>query len=476
MGAANCCKKPDEIIVEEVKYSSTDNNKILGLEVDSYPQDTEQIFRPNINGEEEYIQGQIVPNQNLYEQGGQIGGIYEVPINVADSRQNFGEGMGQMDYDSLVNQIGNEANLKVLRMRNEQMQNNNAIKNAQGGIDLNALGLSPGGTTTTIKKQVEISTDKGGKIIKEEKIINQQNGPGEKTEKIEITKESQIKPTIMPIDLKTLPESFGSSDISNFKQITVTTTTKKEENANLNNIGNIQLKVLENVDLQNLPEAFGSNNINNVKETTTTTTTTIKKEGNLEPLDIKNFVIKDLGKIDLKDLPETFGSSDINNFNQTTVTKTTKIEKIENKDLQKTGEPANTVVTKKVETTVTTNTADNGKIESKGIEKVDLKESPATFGPKEIKTVTEIKTTSVPNVDKQPEATDKNNNKTTTTTTREKTVDPNNPENVKEVTTTVTTTTNGNIQLKVLENIDFEHLPEAFGSDDISHLKRQKRQ
>ena len=187
MGAANCCKKPDEIVIEEVKYSTTDNNKFTAIDQDSYPQDTEQVYRSNANAEDDNAQNQAVSNQNIYEQEGgspKIGGAYEVPINVSSPQQNYEEGyesnnMGSpqqyesqnvhsqnvessnlnqyeqeeragyqyeenanmnqnvnspmsrdenayagnqeeegVDYNDLVNQMGNEANLKALRMGN----------------------------------------------------------------------------------------------------------------------------------------------------------------------------------------------------------------------------------------------------------------------------------------------------------------------------------------------------------------------
>ena len=231
MGAANCCKRPDEIVIDEVKYASTDNNKIMQVDQDSYPQDTEQVHKSNVNVEEENVQGQTVSNQNLYEQevgSPKIGGVYEVPINVSSPQQNYEEGYesnnmgspqqyenqqqiqsqnyetgnlnqyeqeeqagyqyeeneninrninkrmsgegneyggenqeGGMDYATLVNRMGNEANLKALGMGNlrsnkiststpvnysiQQSQNlnynisRNNIENS-GGLNLNAFG------------------------------------------------------------------------------------------------------------------------------------------------------------------------------------------------------------------------------------------------------------------------------------------------------------------------------------------------
>ena len=76
------------------------------------------------------------------------------------------------------------------------------------------------------------------------------------------------------INMKDLPEVFGSSDIQNFKKITTTTETT----------GNADLK--DHPDKNNFLD-------NNVKQITTITKEEI---------------------INMKDLPEVFGSSDINNF------------------------------------------------------------------------------------------------------------------------------------------------------------------
>ena len=82
MGAANCCKKPTEIvIIEEIK--NNDEEKINPLEHDSIPQDTEFVHRDD-NYQQE------VSNQNLYEQeySPQIGGAYEVQIKESTPEQN----------------------------------------------------------------------------------------------------------------------------------------------------------------------------------------------------------------------------------------------------------------------------------------------------------------------------------------------------------------------------------------------------
>lgn len=58
MGSANCCKKPDEIVIEE----------IAGNNDNEYPEDTQQNHRSNPNEQEENVKVSATSNQNLYEQ------------------------------------------------------------------------------------------------------------------------------------------------------------------------------------------------------------------------------------------------------------------------------------------------------------------------------------------------------------------------------------------------------------------------
>ena len=81
MGSANCCKKPDEILIDEIKNNG-EGDKVNALDQDSYPQDTEYVLKANMNPEDENGQ-QEISNQKLYEQEGspRIDGAYEVAVN-----------------------------------------------------------------------------------------------------------------------------------------------------------------------------------------------------------------------------------------------------------------------------------------------------------------------------------------------------------------------------------------------------------
>ena len=86
--------------------------------------------------------------------------------------------------------------------------------------------------------------------------------------------------------MKDLPNTFGSNDINNFQQktTTTTTTTKTTGNVDLSNIPsaltNSEIKKI--VEMKDLPNTFGSNDINNFQQKTTTTTTTTKQLKQLE--------------------------------------------------------------------------------------------------------------------------------------------------------------------------------------------------
>ena len=103
MGATNCCRKPDGVIVEEIKSSAeeakiNDNDKIDALDKDSYPEDTEQVgYNPNEDDQEKEKMNEEV-NQRLYEKDGvspNIGGAYEVPINESNHQYNYEQEIGE---------------------------------------------------------------------------------------------------------------------------------------------------------------------------------------------------------------------------------------------------------------------------------------------------------------------------------------------------------------------------------------------
>ena len=133
MGAANCCKKPTEVVViEEIK--NTDGEKINGLEHDSIPQDTEFVHKDDIYQQE-------VSNQMLYEQelSPQIGGAYEVQIKESTPEQNNDQ--INEDFQNYNNiqpaefQNQNQEELKQYNLINENPNINNINQNQPDEIN-----------------------------------------------------------------------------------------------------------------------------------------------------------------------------------------------------------------------------------------------------------------------------------------------------------------------------------------------------
>ena len=605
MGAANCCKKPDEIVIEELKYVSPDDNKINAIDQGGFPQDTEQVYRANANGEEDNGQGQIVSNQNLYEQEGtssKIAGTYEVPINVSRPQNNYEEGNesnnvrssqqnenqnlqsqndeeGQYEYpenenedpnayeeiqeeeevveydDAYANQMAAAENLNAIKMAQQSQQGNMINYNLQGqnlgGVDLKALAALPG-QQALIQKQLELQQlqqaaskgnpqqggldinnflqkqNEGATLIHQKnnlatvttlsgnedisKFFKQKNmsqiGPNELKQKEQMSEAQvnvqhfqkavsqqigpvdlkglgnldlkQVRTGIPIIDMKDLPEVFGSSDINKYKQITTTTKTEIIGNgpANSANPANSTnpavsklIKIEEN---EELPATFGSSDINNfglkgqqtAKVTTITTTEKTGSQDRDEPKDSHNVkqttitTTKVIGNLDMKDLPEVFGSSDINNYKKTTTTTTTKV--IGNLDKKNLPDGPSDISHFK-QTTTTTETT--GNVDSKN--KPDKTDSTDANNFKQIITTTTKE--GIIDMKDLPEvfgSSDINKYKQTVTTiTKEEKIDnkdsPNNND-FKQITTTVTKE----------EFINMKDLPEVFGSSDINKFKQ----
>ena len=112
-------------------------------------------------------------------------------------------------------------------------------KQTQGDIDINKLLQ---GNTTTNTTYIT-----GTPVTKEEDLS--------KYFQKAVTQTTNLK-GIGNIDMKDLPQVFGSSDINKAKQTTTTTT----------------YTTTGNIDMKDLPAVFGSSDINKAKQTTTTTT------------------------------------------------------------------------------------------------------------------------------------------------------------------------------------------------------------
>ena len=442
MGAANCCKKPSEIVLnDEIKQA--EGEKQNAQDRDSYPQDTEFIQK------EEYAQ-QDISNQKLYEQESspKIGGAYEVPINESspvqynqigeydNNMQNLNLNLDQYNQEELAqynlnNQIINNGEIKDLEninqteqsvqkpgepIKNDAIQSNiSNISNLQQGDnptlisqrsaapinlisqvantkqmasipesnneeinipqqpsqiqpqqqqekeDLNKYFQIPSNISNPLAKTKtsepgNINMDDIEKLIQQNQNQQQVNlgniasvAPAKENDDLNKYFKSMTLANQNPIDLnkffqtgikqndiinmKDLPETFGSNNINNYipqQQETKTTTTIKT--TQVENINPAELKKIEVNVNESLPETFGSNNIQQLgleqyPETKINNNVSEKIENNEVkniPKALTNSQMNEI--INMKDLPQTFGSNNINTYNKTkttTITKTT---------------------------------------------------------------------------------------------------------------------------------------------------------
>ena len=546
MGAANCCKKPDEIVIEELKNSTNDNNKYTSNDQDSYPQDTEQ-YRANANLEDENGQIQAVSNQNLYEQEvgtTKIGGAYEVPINIS-SPQNYEEGyesnnMGLIqqydnqninapnleernlnqyeqdnqigynyfegenintninskiraeaniyegnqedqgiDYDALVNQMGNEASLKALRMGNAggineasasnsyggiqrskqeilnnyniQQNNientggldlNNLTSDQQGGINLNNLtiGEQQGGIKTIVQTSKKVEYNKIG------------NGTQQTTTTTTTTIKKKDEPQQNPEEISSKAKTQVLPNKINIKQqLAMNINPPATEGLDLNKLLQQEAKTTQKSSVASVTPVITNDDINkyfkqNVPANQVISSTTSSEEPkdkiiskDNEPETLKQIKITKIEIDPNEELPETFGSYNINNFKQTTTTTITKT----------TGN-ANEAKIMKQTITTTTSTKKEGNTEQNDLTKAKYSEDVKNL--KEETTTTTTKD----NIN--------NFNQTTTVTTKKEGGDLNKKELTQEVKQVTTTATKEGI-------IDSQDLPEVFGSFDINKFK-----
>ena len=269
MGAANCCKKPTEVVViEEIK--NTDGEKINGLEHDSIPQDTEFVHKDDIYQQE-------VSNQMLYEQelSPQIGGAYEVQIKESTPEQN-NEQINE-DFQNYNNiqpaefQNQNQEELKQYNLINENPNINNINQNQPDEIN----------NIPNAEQQIEQIKQN------EEEDLNKyfQIPPGNYNNinnNINVLEKSKTT-NINDLDMEQIQKL-----IEQHQNQTQTQTQNQNQQQPFNNI-NIKEIPDQN---QNLPQAFDINNIMNQnpnQNAATTTTTTTKTVVENTPIDLKQF-------------------------------------------------------------------------------------------------------------------------------------------------------------------------------------------
>ena len=496
MGSANCCKKPEEILIDEIKNNG-EGDKVNPLDQDSYPQDTEYVLKANMNPEEENV-----PNQKLYEQEGspRIDGAYELAVNesspikykpVESSNQNDSHTPAyqnenenqQMEIDpqninqyspeelaAYQNQIKLNSNANVNEdeidqnnhpddtqneniKQNEEIQNSN-ISNAsnKGGVDLAVLAsqksAAPINSLTQVVQanqiiQTPLSNNQVLNIQKniiqqEQKQINNQIQVKEPEEGEDLNKYFQI-PTSLAKSKTTIPNSINLNAMQNL--IGQNQIQKK-------NTGNVaSVTPLEGNDdinqyfTQLSPQMQQKENLSDQEILNRYFSHAVSEE--IKPENIVQNQLNLQNIVNLKDLPDTFGSANIQQVvmkQQPQTTTTTTVTKT-SQNL-----PGNDINNNIKQKTVTTTTKTTGNVDLRNIPSaltnseikriVDMKDLPTTFGSNDINNF---------------------NQKTTTTTT--------------------TTQTSGSIPKaltpeEIQKIINMKDLPETIGSSTMTNVKK----
>ena len=325
MGAANCCKKPTEIvIIEEIK--NNDEEKINPLEHDSIPQDTEFVHRDD-NYQQE------VSNQNLYEQeySRQIGGAYEVQIKESTPEQNnnqinedyanYNIQQDEIQYQNPEDQNNNyKEELVQYNLINEN-PNINQSPNQPG--DMNQFEIQQSNTSNTGPIDLaQISSQRNEAPVEQiqKDVIPQNINQIKQTEEEDLNKYFQLPPgqynNVLEKSKTSIPNDLDMEQIqkliqqheSQSQQPFNNTNIKEEKNENENQPELKLTEVNDIINMKNLPNTSGSNNINQMQETTPTTFTDEQ---------IQNL-------INAQNLPQSsFDSNAIMNQNQSTGTTTT---------------------------------------------------------------------------------------------------------------------------------------------------------
>ena len=502
MGSANCCKKPEEILIDEIKNNG-EGDKVNPLDQDSYPQDTEYVLKANMNPEEENV-----PNQKLYEQEGspRIDGAYELAVNesspikykpVESSNQNDSHTPAyqnenenqQMEIDpqninqyspeelaTYQNQIKLNANADVNEdeidqnnhpddtqneniKQNEEIQNSN-ISNAsnKGGVDLAVLASQKSAAPINSLTQVVQANQIIQTPLSNNQVLNIQKNIIQQEQK-QINNQIQVK------------EPEEGEDLNKYFQIPTSLAKSKTTIPN-----NINLNAMQNLIGQNQIQKKNTGNVasvtplegnDDINQYFTQLSPQMQQKENLSDQEIlnryfshavseeikpENIVQNQLNLqniVNLKDLPDTFGSANIQQVvmkQQPQTTTTTTVTKT-SQNL-----PGNDINNNIKQKTVTTTTKTTGNVDLRNIPSaltnseikriVDMKDLPSTFGSNDINNFQQ---------------------KTTTTTTTTKTTGNVDLSNIPSALT--------NSEIKKI--VDMKDLPTTFGSNDINNFQQK---
>ena len=479
MGAANCCKKPTEIIVEEIKYSEIEKekekDKINPLEQDSYPQDT-------VTNPKEENNQQEISNQKLYEQEiqPQFGEAYEVPINSSTPEQQYNQFQLYENNIQQQNEFqSNESNQQQADLAqynlidpnmnvNQNLSNKFEIQRSDisntGPVDIATLtsqrSAAPVNQLQNIVNVQQITSNipqtsssqiplKQAETQEEDLNKYFQMPPGQYTNINVLNKSKTSNPTEFNMDeiQKLLQQNQPQIQAQQQKE-NLASVTPMEQNEDINkyfqNIqsgennnenANKEIPIeLKHVDInvnESLPETFGTYNIQQLGLKPETNANIIKKEENVNGNNLtnlpQNLTAEQINKIiEMKDLPDTFGSNNINSMKQgtTTTTTTTKTTTQQNVNL--------------------TNLPD--KLTSEQINQIiDMKDLPETFGSN--------------NISNQKQTTI-----TTTTTNVPTNIDIKVPNDINNLKQQITNT----------QNIDLSSLPSELTKDQINQIINMK--
>ena len=503
MGSANCCKKPEEILIDEIKNNG-EGDKVNPLDQDSYPQDTEYVLKANMNPEEENV-----PNQKLYEQEGspRIDGAYELAVNesspikykpVESSNQNDSHTPAyqnenenqQMEIDpqninqyspeelaAYQNQIKLNSNANVnedeidqnnhpddtqnenIKQNNKEIQNSN-ISNAsnKGGVDLAVLASQKSAAPINSLTQVVQANQIIQTPLSNNQVLNIQKNIIQQEQK-QINNQIQVKEPEEGEDLNKyfqIPTSLAKSKTTIPNNINL--------NAKQNLIGQNHIQKKNTGNVASVTPLEGNDDIN---QYFTQLSPQMQQNENLSDQEIlnryfshavseeikpENFVQNQLNLqniVNLKDLPDTFGSANIQQVvmkQQPQTTTTTTVTKT-SQNL-----PGNDINNNIKQKTVTTTTKTTGNVDLRNIPSaltnseikriVDMKDLPSTFGSNDINNFQQ---------------------KTTTTTTTTKTTGNVDLSNIPSALT--------NSEIKKI--VDMKDLPTTFGSNDINNFQQK---
>ena len=383
MGAANCCKKPEEIVVDEIKNG--DGDKINPLDQESYPQDTEYVFNANVYPQDDKAQQES--NQKLYEQEGspQIGGAYEVAINESSpekevqtpqiqiqeqQEQNEPQNINSNQYSpeklamyqDQININAKPENPPKEEIKNEKPEiiDNNQVNQAPAQIELKPSneqniyeikqsGISTQGPvdlTTLASQKSAAPINTNSQVVNTQKVVQTplNNSPYLINQQVpQVNSQIQVKEAEadedlnkyfqIPTNLQKAKPNVPNNEVKKNEEVNVASVKPIEGNDDINKYfnqiipeQNINTNTNNMTDQEILNKYFSQPNQNvqnvpnNFKQVTTTTTT--KTTGNINLNNIPPTQINNL--VNMNNIPATFGSNDINNFKQTTTTTTTK--------------------------------------------------------------------------------------------------------------------------------------------------------